>query len=100
MVPRMRWSLGLVAAATLVGAAAAWAGDDAGLAGILARVGIVLSAIWLAHPAVVRAHRRTAWLLGLGVVVVLLRPRSAIVVLPVIALFARTAKLGDDPADG
>jgi hypothetical protein len=48
----------------------------------------------------VKVERRTVWILALGVAVVALRPRSAIVVLPVIAIFARTAKVRSDSADG
>lgn len=77
----------------------AWYADDPGLAGILARVGAVLASVWIAHPALVRLERRTIWLLILGTAVVLFRPRSALVVLPVIALVARSAQVRRDPAD-
>lgn len=96
----MRWALGLVTIGILAGAGVAWAGDDPGLTGILARVGAVLAAIWIAYPALVKVDRRTGWLLALGAVVVLFRPRAAFVVLPVIALFARTAQVRKGPADG
>ncbi len=96
----MRWALGLAAIGALSTAAAAWGGNDPVLAGLMARVGAILSAIWLAYPAVVKVDRRTVWVLVLGVAVVALRPRSAIVVLPVVAIFARTAKVGGKSADG
>lgn len=88
----MRWLLGLTAVGFLVTAAVAWTGEETGMAGILARVGIVLAALWIGYPAVTRVDVRTLWLGGLALVVVLLRPRSAIVVLPVVAWFARTTK--------
>ncbi len=96
----MRWALGLAAIGALSTAAAAWGANDAALAGLMARVGAILAAIWLAYPAVVKVDRRTVWVLVLGVAVVALRPRSAIVVLPVIAIFARTAKVSGKSADG
>jgi hypothetical protein len=92
IVGRMRWLLGLTTIGLLAGAGLAWSAEDSGLAGILARVGVVLAAIWLAYPAVVDIDRRAIWLLALAVIVVILRPRAAVVVLPVIALFARTSK--------
>jgi hypothetical protein len=89
-----------IAAAGLVGwGILEWNAGDTGLAGVLIRVGAVLGAAWIAHPALVAFDRRTAWLLGVGAVVVLIRPRSAIVVLPVIALFARNAQLRRSAAD-
>jgi hypothetical protein len=96
----MRWALGLAAIGAVATAAIAWGADDPGLAGLMGRVGAILAALWLAYPAVVKVDRRTVWVLALGVAVVALRPRSAIVVLPVIAVFARTAKVRRDSADG
>jgi hypothetical protein len=87
-------TLGLLAAAGL-----AWNADDARLAGIFARVAAVFASIWLAHPALLRVDRRTIWLLVLGAMVLLVRPRSAIVVLPVIAFFVRTTQVRDRSAD-
>jgi hypothetical protein len=92
IVADVRWLLGLTTLGVLVGAGAAWSANDPGLAGLLGRVGAVLAALWLAYPALVRVDRRTMWLVALGVAVVILRPRSAILVLPVIAWFARTVK--------
>lgn len=83
----------------LAGAALAWYGDDSGLAGLLTRVGAIFASIWIAYPALVRVDRRTTWILAVGVVVVLLRPRSALVVLPVVAVFARSAKVREASAD-
>ncbi len=88
----MRWLLGLTTVGIAVGAAWAWQVGEVGLGGLLVRVAAVLAAVWLAYPAMVRLDRRTGWLLALGVVLVLLRPRAAIVVLPVIAWFSRTTK--------
>lgn len=95
----MRTGLALATIGLLMGAGLAWNAGDSGLAGILARVAVVLGAIWLAYPALVKVDKRTIWILVIGGVVILLRPRSALVVLPVIAIFARTAKVRDRPAD-
>ena len=95
----MRTSLALTTIGFLAGAGWAWNADDAGLAGILARVAAVFASVWLAYPALVKVDKRTAWLLVLGGLVVLLRPRAALVILPVIAIFVRTAKVRDRPAD-
>ncbi|MEX1043137.1 MAG: hypothetical protein WD532_12510 [Acidimicrobiia bacterium] len=95
----MRWMLAITTIGLLGGAALAWMTDDAGLAGVLARVGAILACIWIAYPSLVRIERRTIWLLVLGCVVVLIRPRSALVVLPVIALFVRTTKVRAGRAD-
>jgi hypothetical protein len=84
--------LGLATVGIVVGAALAYGADDTALAGILVRVAAVLASVWLAYPALTRVNQRTFWLLGLAVVVVLIRPRSALVVLPVIAIFVRTTK--------
>lgn len=91
--------LGVTTLILLAGAGFAWNGGDSGIAGLLARVGAVFAASWIAHPALVRLDRRTIWLLVVGGLVVLVRPRAAFVVLPVIAIFARTAQVREDPAD-
>lgn len=95
----MRISLALTTIGLLAAAGLAWNADDAGLAGILGRVAAVLASIWLAYPALVKVDKRTIWLLVLGGLVLLLRPRAALVILPVIALFVRTTKVRDRPAD-
>ncbi|MEX1003853.1 MAG: hypothetical protein WD990_08115 [Acidimicrobiia bacterium] len=95
----MRISLALATIGLLAAAAWAWNADDSALAGILARVGAVLASIWIAYPSLVKVDKRTIWLLVLGGLVVLLRPRSALVILPVLAIFVRTAKVRDRPVD-
>jgi hypothetical protein len=92
MVRGVRWLIGLATVGLLAGAALAWAADDRGSAGLLIRVGFVFAALWLAYPSFVRLDRRAIALAALGVLVVVFRPRSAIVVLPVIAWFARTPR--------
>lgn len=86
----MRTAIGAaaLAAIALAGVVAVAGGDDA-TAGIAARVGVVLGAAWLGFPAFERITWRT-WLLGtVGVVLLAWRPRSFIVVLPVLALVLR-----------
>ena len=95
----MRTSLALTTIGLLAAAGWAWNADDAALAGILARVAAVLASIWVAYPALVKVDKRAIWLLVLGGSVVLLRPRSALVILPLIAIFVRTTKVRDRPAD-
>lgn len=79
--------------AILAGAGFAAFADDTPLAGMLVRIGVVLGAIWLAWPSLERIDRRTVWVLGVGVLVILLRPRSALAIVVVVAVFLRTTKL-------
>lgn len=92
--------IGGVSLILAVGAAVAWSNGDQGLAGILGRTAAVMASIWLAFPALVAVDRRTIWLVGLAIVVVLIRPRSALVVLGVVAIFTRTTKVRRGSADG
>jgi hypothetical protein len=82
-------------AVVLLGAAAvlnflpeSW-GSFPGLLAACLRVGILMAALWLAHP---QLHRLPVWLLGSIVVsamAVALRPRLALVAVPlVVALWA------------
>lgn len=95
----MRIALALATILLLGAAGLAWGAGDSTLAGVLARVAAVLASIWLAYPALVKVHARTIWVLVLGGLVILVRPRATLVILPVIALFARTAQVRDRPAD-
>lgn len=95
----MRRLLAVTALAVLGGAAFAVFGDDSGLAGILFRVGVILGAIWLAWPSLERIDRRTVWVLVVGGLVILLRPRAALAIVVVMAVFLRTTKLRGTPAD-
>ncbi len=81
----MRIGIGLVALAAL-GAAAVLAvsGDDTN-AGISARIGLILLAVWIAFPVLAEVDSRTFLFFAIGAVLVLWRPRSALIVLPVLA---------------
>lgn len=63
-------------------------GDDTN-AGIAARIGLVLVALWIAFPVLTQIDRRTYLFFGLSALVVLWRPRSALIVLPVLAFALR-----------
>lgn len=63
-------------------------GEDTN-AGIAARVGLVLAALWIAFPVLTQVDRRTYVFIGLGALVLLWRPRSALIVLPVLAFALR-----------
>lgn len=95
----MRRLLALTAVAVLTGAGFAFFGDDTALAGMLFRIGVVFGAIWLAWPSLERIERRTVWVLAVGGLVILLRPRAAIAIVVVMAVFLRTTKLRRSQAD-
>ena len=81
----MRTGIGV---ATVIGfgvAAFAWAMGDGTTTGIAARVAAILAAIWIAWPVLTGVRRRAWWFAALAIVVLLFRPRAAIVVLPVLA---------------
>ena len=85
----MRIGIGVVAVLSLAGAALlAVSGDDTS-AGIAARIGLVLVAFWIAFPVLTEVDRRTYLFIGIGALVLLWRPRSALIVLPVLALTLR-----------
>ena len=85
----MRIGIGLAALAALCAAAVlALTGDDTN-AGISARIGLLLSALWIAFPVLSEVDSRTFVFLGVGALVLLWRPRSALIVLPVLAFALR-----------
>ncbi|HEY5650640.1 MAG TPA: hypothetical protein VIW46_04265 [Acidimicrobiia bacterium] len=85
----MRIGIGLVALAALGAAAVlAFTGEDTN-AGITARIGLVLLAVWIAYPVLTDVDSRTYLFFGIGAVLVLWRPRSALIVLPVLAFALR-----------
>ena len=95
----MRRLLAVTALAVLGGAGFAVVGEDTALAGMLFRVGVILGAIWLAWPSLERIDRRTMWVLAVGGLVILLRPRAALAIVVVMAVFLRTTKLRQPPVD-
>jgi hypothetical protein len=85
----MRIGIGLAALAAL-GAAAVFAiGGNDTAAGISARVGLLLLAVWIAFPVLTEVDSRTYLFIGIGALFVLWRPRSALVVLPILAFALR-----------
>ncbi len=85
----MRIGIGVVAAAALAAAAMLGLNGDDTNAGIAARIGLVLVALWIAFPVLTQVDRRTYLFIGLSALVVLWRPRSALIVLPVLAFALR-----------
>jgi hypothetical protein len=88
----MRIGIGLVALVALGAAAVLAASGDDTNAGISARIGLVLLAVWIAFPVLTEVDSRTYLFFGIGAVIVLWRPRSALVVLPVLAFALRRRK--------
>lgn len=85
----MRIGIGVMAVAALAAAAVlGFNGDDTN-AGISARIGLILAALWIAFPVLTEVDRRTYLFIGLGALVLLWRPRSALIVLPVLAFALR-----------
>lgn len=91
-VTPMDWTragIGAVTIALLGAALALWANGETGQAGITARVGVMMAAAWIAWPAMRRTPRRSWMIAGVAVALVAWRPRSAWVVLPVLAFVMR-----------
>jgi hypothetical protein len=84
-----RFGIGAVTAVLLAAAIAFWAAGDGAQAGVIARVGVMTAATWIAWPALRRTPRRTWIIAAVAVAVVAWRPRSAWVVLPALALVLR-----------
>ena len=81
----MRLAIGASAVLALGSAVIAWMNDDSTLAGVAARIGIILVAVWIAFP-LFSEHRPRTYVGGLLAVAILLwRPRSAVILLPVLA---------------
>lgn len=85
----MRIGIGLAALTALLVAAVLAINGDETTAGIAARIGIVMAAGWIAYPVVTDLGPRTYLFVGLGAVILLWRPRSALVVLPFLAYALR-----------
>lgn len=68
--------------------------------GFLLRSAALLGALWFGYPAIVGINRRTIWIVALAAVVALARPRSLLVVLPVLVWFLRTRKRAAERAEG
>lgn len=87
----MRLAIGASAVLALLSALIAWLNNDSTMAGVTARIGIILAAVWIAFP-LFSEHRPRTYVGGLMTVAILLwRPRSAVILLPVLA-YALTRK--------
>lgn len=84
---------GLGIASIVAALVAGWAylvADDPTLGGLILRIGIILFAIWVAHP-VLTAKSPVTWIVsGVGVLTILFRPRAALFVIPVLAVWLVT----------
>lgn len=89
MPPNVRPMLAAVTVA-LVGAAGAafWGFDSEVVAGVTLRVALLSGALWLAWPEITRRSLRNVVLIGIGVLIVALRPRTAWVVIPALLVWA------------
>ncbi len=79
----MRGMIGVIIGLALGTALFAALNDESTLAGVAARVGIILLAVWIAYPRLRDLGTRSYLIGALALLVLLWRPRSAIVVLPV-----------------
>ena len=73
-------------------AAAFWGFDSAVTAGVTLRSALLSGALWLAWPEITQRSLRNVLLIGAGVLVVALRPRTAWVVIPALLVWAGMRK--------
>ncbi len=76
--------LGVVALGLSAVSAWGWLRGDEALAGVTVRVGLVFGAVWLAWPSLVAVPRRSWLVVTIALIVLVARPRAAIVVIPVL----------------
>jgi hypothetical protein len=86
-----RWILGVLAVPLLaVGAftvyAEPWGGEAKAMGAVCVRVGIVLAAMWLALPELEKVPKWMFVSLLVAVVIVVLRPRTFVIVAPALLL--------------
>lgn len=80
----MRVTIGATTVLVLGTALFAALNGESTLAGVSARVGIILLAVWIAFPRLRDMGSRSYVAAALAAVVLLWRPRSAVVLLPVL----------------
>jgi hypothetical protein len=78
--------IGVAALAAGAFSAWAWISDSNETIGIAVRVAVILGAIWIAYPAFESVNPRSLLIGGLSLLVLILRPRAAVVILPVLAV--------------
>ncbi len=83
-----RVAMGVFAFGALAVAGASWWWDQPINAGVALRVAVILGAVWLAWPNLIAVPRRGWWVAGLSLLVLLARPRAAMVAIPVILVVA------------
>jgi hypothetical protein len=79
-----RHLIGLAALAAGGFALWSWVADSMTTVGIATRVSVILGAIWIAFPVVQKVNARSLSIGALSLLVLVLRPRAAIIVLPVL----------------
>jgi hypothetical protein len=77
----------------LLGSAAAywWFQSDVA-AGVALRVAFVSGALWLAWPEITRRSLRNVAIIGVAVLILVFRPRTAWIVIPVLLIWAGTKR--------
>jgi hypothetical protein len=91
----MRPLIGIVAfASALASAAAFWYLDRSTAAGLALRIGVIAAALWLAWPELISMSVRRMALVAVIAGIVLIRPRSAFVVVPVFLVWLATNRQG------
>ncbi len=79
-----RHLIGIAALAAGAFALWSWSTDSMTTVGIATRVAVILAAIWIAFPVVEKANLRSIVIGVVSVLVLVLRPRAAVIVLPVL----------------
>ena len=75
--------IGAITGLALATAVFAALNDEPTLVGVAARVGIILLAVWIAYPRLRELGTRSYLAAAFAVLILLWRPRSAVVLLPV-----------------
>jgi hypothetical protein len=88
-----RPAFAVVTALTLALAAGAyWVLDSDVTAGVSLRTAFLSGALWLAWPEITQRSLRNILIIAVGVLILLFRPRTAWVVIPVLLVWAGTKR--------
>ena len=79
-----RHAIGVTAILAAGFAGWAWITDSGTTVGIATRVAVLLGAIWIAFPVFKTVNLRSSLIAAVSLLVIVFRPRAAIVVLPVL----------------
>jgi hypothetical protein len=93
MPANTRPALAVATALFLVASAAAYWGLQSDVAtGVALRTAFLSGALWLAWPEMTQRSLRNVAVIGVGVLILLFRPRTAWVVIPVLLIWAGTKR--------